>query len=94
MAKNNAWLAKRDDFTKRVAQKAALDAVYLSQCLAVVALNDEFGIGAERAERFLKRMEVLATEHDNECSEDYDLAKEHLRRRLEQVLRCKVERVD
>lgn len=98
MANKNAYLDRvrreKEEFAAKVAHKAAIDAVNLMQHLALVALNNVFGFGAERAERFAKELQAVAEEHDRECEEDYDLAKEHLRRRLEQILRCKVERTD
>ena len=98
MGNKNAYLDRvrreKEEFAAKVAHKAAIDAVNLMQHLALVALNNVFGFGEERAERFVKELQAVAEEHDRECEEDYDLAKEHLRRRLEQILRCKVERVD
>lgn len=92
--RRNKYLDSRTAFAAKVAEKAAKDAVDLSMHLAVIALNNSLGIGAERAERFLKEFERVAEEYDRECAEDYDRAREHLRRRLEQVLRCTVVRTD
>jgi hypothetical protein len=98
MGNKNAFLNRirleKELYAAQKAHEAALGASGLTQELAIVALNNVFGFGDQRAERFVNELRAVAEEHDRECEEDYELAKEHLRRRLEQILRCKVERVD
>lgn len=91
---NNGYLNRRKAQIAAITQRTTREAADLVVYLSVVALNNTFGFGAERAERFMHELQRVAAEHDKECAEDYDLAKEHLRRRLEQILQCKVTRVD
>lgn len=93
MAKNDflrQLQQNREAERARVAKEAAERIMWL----AVVALNNVFGFGEQRAQRFMDELVKLANEHNAECGEDYDTALEHLRRRLETILKSKVERVD
>lgn len=92
--RNNGYLTRRKAQIAQIAHQTTREAVDLCMWLSVVALNNTFGFGAERAHKFIDELNRVAAEHDKECAEDYDLAKEHLRRRLEQILQCDVRRVD
>ena len=92
--RNNGYLSSRKEQLQRITHRTTREAVDLVMWLSVVALNNMFGFGAERAQKFIDELNRVAAEHDKECAEDYDLAKEHLRRRLEQILQCDVRRVD
>ncbi len=93
MAKN-AFIAKmqqsREADRARIREETAQRVMWL----AVVALNNVFGFGEQRAQRFMDELAKIANEHNAECGEDYDVAMEHLRRRLETILKCKVQRID
>lgn len=90
----NGYLARRAQHIQEVTNKTTKEATNLMIWLAVVALNNEFGFGEERAQRFMNELQRMAEEHDAACKDDYDLATERLRVRLEKILRCKVMRVD
>lgn len=92
--RNNGYLTRRKAQIAQIAHQTTREAVDLCMWLSVVALNNTFGFGAERAQKFIDELNRVAAEHDKECAEDYDLAKEHLRRRLEQILQGDVRRVD
>ena len=92
--RNSGYLTRRKAQIAQITHQTTREAVDLCMWLSVVALNNTFGFGAERAQRYLEELQRVADEHDKECAEDFDLAKEHLRRRLEQILQCDVKRVD
>ena len=90
----NGYLERRKQQIQAIKSKSVKEAVERTMWLSVVALNDEFGFAETRAERFLKRLQKVAELHEAECTEDYDLAMEHLRARLEKILNCEVTRID
>lgn len=94
MGKTNAYLAKRRATMEQTARKASDMAAELTSWLAVVALNEEFGFGPERCERFMNSLAARAETFAQERVEDDDVAIEHLRRRLEKILHAEVRRVD
>lgn len=90
----NGYLDKRRQMIQAATRQTSREAVDLTIWLAVVALNNEFGFGGQRAQRFIDELQRVAEEHEAECTADYDQAKEHLRARLEKILQCSVQRVD
>ena len=94
VGKTNAYLAKRRATIEHTARKASDMAAELTSWLAVVALNEEFGFGPERCERFMNSLAARAETFAKERAEDDDVAMEYLRRRLEQILRTDIRRVE
>lgn len=90
----NGYLERRQQQMQTAKSQSMKDAAERTMWLSVVALNDEFGFAETRAERFLKRLQKVAELHEAECTDDYDLAMEHLRARLEKILNCEVKRID
>ena len=90
----NGYLERRKQQIQTVKSQSMKDAAERTMWLSVVALNDEFGFAETRAERFLKRLQKVAELHEAECADDYDLAVEHLRARLEKILNSNVTRLN
>lgn len=87
----NGYLEKRKQHIDAVASQRTKTAIDRTMWLAIVALNDEFGFAEIRAQRFFERMHKVAEAYNAECWQDGDdVANEHLRRRLEKILRCEV----
>lgn len=85
MAKN-AYLkklrAEREiyaDALKQVSMDMALK-------LALIAMNDELGIGRERAQRVWRRFNALNDEFKRLSADGYDIAMEKVNQRVQQIL--------
>ena len=85
MAKN-AYLkklrAEREiyaDALKQVSMDMALK-------LALIAMNDELGIGRERAQRVWRRFNALYEEFKRLSADGYDIAMEKVNQRVQQIL--------
>lgn len=90
MAKNG-YLERRKQHIDAVASQRTKTAIDRTMWLAIVALNDEFGFAEIRAQRFFERMHKVAEAYNSECWQDGDdVANEHLRLRLEKILKCEV----
>lgn len=87
----NGYLEKRKQYIDALARQRTKTAIDRTMWLAIVALNDEFGFAEIRAQRFFERMHKVAEAYNAECWQDGDdVADEHLRLRLEKILRCEV----
>lgn len=85
MAKN-AYLkklrAEREiyaDALKQVSMDMALK-------LALIAMNDELGVGRERAQRVWQRFNALNDEFKRLSADGYDIAMEKVNQRVQQIL--------
>lgn len=85
MAKN-AYLkklrAEREiyaDALKQVSMDMALK-------LALIAMNDELGVGRERAQRVWRRFNALNDEFKRLSADGYDIAMEKVNQRVQQIL--------
>ena len=85
MAKN-AYLkklrAEREiyaDALKQVSMDMALK-------LALIAMNDELGIGRERAQRVWRRFNAINDEFKRLSADGYDIAMEKVNQRVQQIL--------
>lgn len=98
---NYADMLARDRMIKEAVQRSANDARVQVESdircqrqlwMCVVALNEQFGFGAERTRKFFEAMETLAEEYETIGKEvDAEYANEKLRQRAEQVSGIKIE---
>lgn len=86
MAAKNAYLkklrAEREiyaDALKQVSMDMALK-------LALIAMNDELGVGRERAQRVWQRFNALNDEFKRLSADGYDIAMEKVNQRVQQIL--------
>lgn len=95
MGKINGYLTRRTAMLNKVEEAAYDRATRHVSALALVALNEGFGFGIDRGTRFINALEGMAETFKREaCESGFDVAEEHLRRRLEKILHAEVRRVE
>ena len=95
MGKINGYLARRTAMMNKVEEAAYDRATRHVSALALVALNEGFGFGIDRGTKFINTLGEMAETFKREaCESGLDVAEEHLRRRMEKILRADVRRVD
>lgn len=86
-------MAKQSGLLKRIKADKELYADTLKQVsmdmalkLALIAMNDELGVGRERAQRVWQRFNALNDEFKRLSADGYDIAMEKVNQRVQQIL--------
>lgn len=83
---------QRDAVTREVLRDTGADAIQRYMWLSCVALNEEFGFGKERFQRFLLALEEISHEFSAVVGKDgAEYAVEKLRQRVEKISEMEVE---
>ena len=76
----------REMVAEKVAKIVSQRPVERGLWLAVIAMNDAFGIGEKRMNEFGEALQTVAEEYEKLCSEEgREVADEKLRRKAEQI---------
>lgn len=83
---------KREAATREMLRNTGADAIQRYMWLSCVALNEEFGFGKERFQRFLLALEEISHEFSAVVERDgAEYAVEKLRQRVEKISEMEVE---
>lgn len=94
MGYNNAFMEKLRVTVQRERDQAATESADLMKWLCLVNTDNVCKLSKNKADQWLERLTELYDEFTAEAAEDRDLAIERLRRRAENIIGGKVERVD